>query len=597
MTTSKDSKTALPPLPEENGSTKVNKEAFQEIPPSAPPIADPGTPKQKPKNRAWLLIRTMFQNQRPLKTGKGFGKKTLGKWAVYLIALLSFCPFLFFLGLTSQTYFNLGFGQVYLTMYFIMQCLFALLTVIFAFPTVFYFSSDNKTLLALPFRPFEIVWAKTILVLSTQALVMIGGTIPLLIGYALSSAFHWSGLFYLIGSELLIHLTLFEVVGTLCLVLFACLPKIINKDRFTLVTSVLALALSLSLAILGPRMGDVEVADTASLANLMIQLQTSLGFLSHIFFQIPFAASSVMGLGAFWNFAIELIIFIVGFLIYSWAANHWYLDSAMAADWTTSSKKKVQNRQIQVQAPWKAYLQSEVLMLIKTPAYVFNVVGSSFIVPIVLGASLLVQKGELETLIQEDLLVNGQLVIFGIPLWSIALSLGLFTSLFMSGVSGTSATAISRMGLSGVAWMKEIPMSISQQVLLKCVPGIVLSIISTQLLVIVLHLFVPYPLWLDGFFFLGNMLASVFNNLLGIITDLLHPRLVWENEMQAVKNNFNSLIDLGVSTLLLLILLIAYVLFSFPVATIFASLFIAALIGWLYWLIRHKASDWLMKDR
>lgn len=590
MTTS-NTNSSLPALPIEE-----KEEVKRSIPPSIPPMVNPGTPRQQPKNRMWLLTKTMFQNQRAFKANRSSWGKFIGKGMLYLLVLLSFCPVLIYLGFTSQTFFNLGLGQPYLTMYFIVQCLFSLMTIVFAFPSVFYFSTDNKTLLALPFRAFEIVGAKTIMVLSMQTAVMIGGSLPILLGYAFSQAFTWLGLVYLLGSEILIHLTLFVVVGTLCLIVFACLPRVVNKDRFTLISSIIALVFSLSIALFSPRMVEIENLDPTSLSSLLMQMENSLGFLKRIFFQIPFATRAILD-HSFWNFGVEVLIFGVGLLLYGWAANRWYLDSAMASDWASSSKKKVEARQIRTQAPWQAYLKNEFILLFKTPAYVFNIVGSSFILPLVLGLTLWMQKGDLQQLIQEDLLVNGQLDVFGLPLWSIALSLGLFSSLFMSGISGASATAISRMGLSGVAWMKEIPMSISKQALLKCVPGIVLSVLSTQLLVIIFHMFIPYPLWLDGFFFLGNVLASLFNNWLGLITDLLHPKLVWDNETQAIKNNFNTLIDLGVSTLVLLALLIAYWLFSFPTATIFVSLFLTVVSGGLYWLIVRKASDWLLKDR
>lgn len=582
MTTSKS---PLPPLP-------LDEESLKDLPPQN----KQERPRQTPTNRMWVLTKTLFQNQRSFRSGKSSWKKYVGRGTLYLILGLSFCPMLFYLGLTSLTFFNLGLGQPYLTMYFIVQCLFALMTIVFAFPSVFYFSTDNKTLLSLPFQASEIVGAKTIVVLSTQTAIMIGGALPLLVGYGLSQAFTWLGFLYLLGSEILIHLTLFVVVGTLCLFVFSCLPRVVNKDRFTLITSIVALCFSLSIAIFSPRMVEVETLDSTSLSTLLVQMENSLGFLSRIFFSIPFASRAIMG-NDFWDFCLEVILFGIGLLIYWWAANRFYLDSAMAADWASASKKKMNVGQIQRKSSWKSYLKNEFVLLLKTPAYVFNIVGSGFLLPLVLGITLGMQRGELQELIQTDLIVNGQLVLFDLPLWSVALSLGLFSSLFMSGVSGTSATAISRMGLSGVAWMKEIPMEISKQVLLKCVPGIVLSILSTQLLVIIFHMFFPYPLWLDGCFLLGNVLASVFNNFLGIITDLLHPKLVWDNETQAVKNNFNTIIDLGISTLLLLVLLVTYWLFSFSTATLFVSFFFVVAIGILYWLIKRKASDWLLKDR
>lgn len=566
--------------------------------PSVPPTYSPETNKQPgPASKLWILTKALLKNQRALRSNNSNLAKKIGIVLVYLLVLISLCPILVMTGISLWTMFNIGLGQPTLTIYFIVQCLLSLFTIVFAFPSIFYFSADNKTLLALPLDAFDIVGAKTILVLGTQAITMVGTSLPALISYGLSTVFTWPGLILLILAELVIHLTLFAITGTLCLLLFSVLPKVINKDRFTLITSGLALILSITISLSAQGLGNrFETFDPSTMTALLESLENSLGFLTYLFFQIPFATNSILSL-SFLDFLVEIGIFILSMALYIWAAKQWYLPSAMAADWAASSKKKLEKDQIHSLAPWKAYLKSEVTILFKTPAYLFNVCLSGFIVPIVLSMVLLMQKQEIEEGIFSKL-PNGVFEIPGLSLWAIALSVGLFCSLFLAGISGTSSTAISRMGLSGVAWMKVIPISISKQALLKCVPGIVLSILSTQFVVIPLHLFLHYPLWLDFFFLIGNVLGSLFNNFLGMVIDLLHPKLVWESEIQAVKSNFNAVIDLAISTLLLLLLVVIYLFISpFELATLVAlgsSILLTVILVWLIW---KNAPQWLLKDR
>jgi ABC-2 type transport system permease protein len=48
----------------------------------------------------------------------------------------------------------------------------------------------------------------------------------------------------------------------------------------------------------------------------------------------------------------------------------------------------------------------------------------------------------------------------------------------------------------------------------------------------------PYLMF---FAFIASMLGMIFMNYLGMIVDLLHPKLIWEQETAAVKNNLNSI--------------------------------------------------------
>lgn len=584
---------SFPPLPEEQEKQKNQK---QMMPPLAPPIYDPGKEKNpKPASKLWILTKALLNNQRALRSSRSSLGKRIGIILLYAFVLVSLSPLLIMIGMNLWTMFNIGLGQPTLTMYFIAQCLLSLFTIVLAFPSIFYFSTDNKTLLSLPLDAFDIVGAKTVLVLGTQAITMIGTGLPVLIGYGLSSAFSWLGFLFLVIAELVIHLTLFAITGTLCLALFSLLPKVLNKDRFTLITSGLALVLSVTIGMSVQRLGNIETFDPSTLTGLLATLENSFGFLTYLFFQVPFAAKSVMSL-SLWDFLVEIGIFVLSIVVYMWAAKKWYFSSAMAADWASSSKKKLEKSQIRSLPAWQAYLKSEVTILVKTPAYLFNVALSGFILPIVLSVALFMQRKELEVALDPELISQ----IFessGLSAWAIALSAGFFCALFLAGVSGTSSTAISRMGLSGVAWMKTIPMSIGQQALLKCIPGIVLSILAIQLLVIPLHIFLHYPLWMDLFFLLGNALGSLFNNFLGIIIDLLHPKLVWESETQAVKSNFNAVIDLGISTLFLLILVAIYFLTPFNMATFIVLGLSAALSIALAWIIFKNAPKWLLRDR
>lgn len=87
--------------------------------------------------------------------------------------------------------------------------------------------------------------------------------------------------------------------------------------------------------------------------------------------------------------------------------------------------------------------------------------------------------------------------------------------------------------------MKFIPMSIKEQLHAKVLSGILLSILSMLLTMLCLYFLLPIiPLNWYLIIFLTSIITIILGNFIGIIIDILHPKLVWEQEASAVKQNF-----------------------------------------------------------
>ena len=101
-----------------------------------------------------------------------------------------------------------------------------------------------------------------------------------------------------------------------------------------------------------------------------------------------------------------------------------------------------------------------------------------------------------------------------------------------------SATAISREG-QHVYFMKMIPMEIMDQLHAKSLSGFLLSLLGLILTVIPAAYFLKAPWYILAIFSVMAILGSLFINYLSIIVDVIHPKLVWETEQAAVKQNIN----------------------------------------------------------
>ena len=161
--------------------------------------------------------------------------------------------------------------------------------------------------------------------------------------------------------------------------------------------------------------------------------------------------------------------------------------------------------------------------------------------------------------------------------------------LFLGGMNGISTTGISREGKSAYV-MKYLPASLEKQVLPKVYVGILIGIISIIFSSIaMLYLGATITKVLVGFIFSLN--AVVLINLSGIIIDLYRPKLDWDNEVQAVKQNVNVLFVVLISYALAMGL--GFIAFKYKVSTVVAVGIFGLGVGmanvYLYYMFKNKA--------
>ncbi|SET15530.1 ABC-2 type transport system permease protein, partial [Anaerobranca gottschalkii DSM 13577] len=98
---------------------------------------------------------------------------------------------------------------------------------------------------------------------------------------------------------------------------------------------------------------------------------------------------------------------------------------------------------------------------------------------------------------------------------------------------------------------KYIPVDYKRQILGKIIPGILLSTLGLLMILTIVAVAVRLPIYLALLVFLLGMVGIVFNSMIGMIFDLFSPKLVWDNEQKAVKQNLNSLFHIILSTVII----------------------------------------------
>lgn len=77
-----------------------------------------------------------------------------------------------------------------------------------------------------------------------------------------------------------------------------------------------------------------------------------------------------------------------------------------------------------------------------------------------------------------------------------------------------------------------------------------MGIVGTISMLMTVLLFVTVPVYLILLIILTSVLGIAFSCFVGILIDLNFPKLVWDNEQKAVKQNFNVVINMLASILM-----------------------------------------------
>lgn len=405
---------------------------------------------------------------------------------------------------------------------------------IFLIPAVFYFSRDIETLLALPLKPVDIILSKFAVTLIYEYITLALFFIPVISGYARAVSPDMMFYVYVVIVFLILPIIPLILAGLIIMLIMWLIPFAKNRDFFNMISGGIALifALWLNYALAG-----LATFTEGDLINMLIEGNNSLIALFQSFIpNIPFAISAVVNndvIQMLISLAITAVIF-AGFLLLSQVL---YFRGVIGVNETSSSRRQLSSKYFsnstRSQKAIITYLMKELRLLFRTPIYLMNCVSVNVLLPVlfIIMTAAFPQEEDLFALIL-TIPWDNMLAI------SLASAFGVAFGLIMGSMNMVSATAISREG-QHVYFMKMIPMEIMDQLHAKSLSGFLLSLLGLILTVIPAVYFLKAPWYILAIFSTMAILGSLFINYISIIVDVIHPKLVWETEQAAVKQNIN----------------------------------------------------------
>jgi ABC-2 type transport system permease protein len=496
------------------------------------------------KNKTLLLARTLIKN------GEGLGirgSSTFTKVALILVfailipGLMTGISFLVanLLGILS----HIGQEGVVLSWGIAIDSTIVFVFGIFYVISTFYFSSDVEMLLPLPLKPGQIMGAKFLVVTVYEYLTIAVFFLPVWITYGIYMG--CGPLFYLYG--LIVYLLMPVTPLAAASVIIMLVMRFTNLSRYKDTVKVLGGMIGVFIGV-GVNVVMQNVMGTMSQEQIMELIQkgdNSLVVLtSGIFPTARWGAEAMIHYGE--PSGLFSILLYVGFsvliyLILLWLGQLIYLRGVMGLSETGSKRNKSNGLDLEKEVVKgsiiRTYTLVELKLLFRTPIYFINCVMINFLWPVFIILPLIFQPAEANMIHELSKILNK-------PGTEGMILAGSFAAaLFLSATNGTASTSISREGQQ-LFVKKYLPVSYRQQLNAKILSGFILGFVSVLIMFLFAVFMFKLPLWLGLLILSAAWLPVLYTSLTGLLIDIYNPKLDWDSEQKAVKQNINVLYNM-----------------------------------------------------
>ncbi|MBU3145920.1 ABC transporter permease [Clostridium sp. CF012] len=408
---------------------------------------------------------------------------------------------------------------------------------------IFYFSMDVENLLPLPFKPWHIMGAKFAVVLIYEYLTELIFFLPTIIAYGIKSSGGVLYYTYAVIIFLLLPILPLVIASVINMVIMRFTNIAKNKDRFRLVGGLIAMGFAVGINIYTQRFSqDINGSEITKMFaegnNSLVDLATKMFPSTKIAVNSLINTTNIQG---FINLILFIIITVAALMIFIILGQTLYFKGVMGVSETSSKRKILTSSELikntTQNSSLKVYIFKELKLLFRTPIYFINCVIMNFLWPVFLLIPIFSQKGGSAQLkMLTEFLQNSK---------SSGIALGGFFAfmMFVSCSNAIATTAISREG-KNLYILKYIPMKYKDQLMAKVLSAVVLGVAGMLMVCIVAIVLLKVPFDLVLLMIIVGILGILFTSFIGIFIDLNFPKLQWDTEQKAVKQNLNVLISM-----------------------------------------------------
>ena len=426
----------------------------------------------------------------------------------------------------------------------IMCYLVSIFTFVFSFSVIlneFYFSNDIEKIIPLPIKPVELIASKFTTCFIVENVVQVLLILVSIVSYIL--VLHLGIPNILLSLIQILTLPIIPMVysAILCLIVMYFAKFIKNKEFIKRMSSIFVIFLFFFFFIVISSLKDFNFQ--LYLENFANGDHRFLHIMDTIFPQIRLFTETLTDFNVLSLFK-YIVINVIAVTVFLFLAKFTYLDSVIgmsSKDTTTHtpSSKLLQN--IKEKSVLRSYLEKEFKVLMRTPSFFINCVIINIFWPVFVYT--LYKIGPINyTIIQmRDFIINGD-TSFLIKL--VLLITGI--SILLPAMNSIAATSFSREG-KHFSFMKYIPVSYKKQWFCKYLISLLFSFIGINFFATIFYIAIRLPLSLVLLFYLISLFGTSAVSCMGVFIDSIQPKLIWDDENNALRENYNTFIAMGIA--------------------------------------------------
>lgn len=444
--------------------------------------------------------------------------------------------------LMTETLLPLGYSSLGIQLMFHVICLF---TVIFGINVIFnefYFSNDIEFLLPWPLRAYQIIASKFTAAFYNENMMQFVLVLSCIIGYGIGSKMgilNW--LLSVIGIITLPILPL-AYCGMISILIMGFTRIIRSKDIIQKLS--VALIFIMVLALVGS-IGFLQNMDIDSyIETLASGDQTFFTVMNYIFPNVPLFVKTFSE-GSFTAFLGYLGVNILAVVVMLVLAELLYFRGVIGLTSSDNNKKTKDINKLlascRQHSPAWSYFVKEVRILVRTPVFFTNCIAINFLWPIFVYAMYKIQSRRITLIELQHLYAHRDL---RIQLFFLLGIVGI--SVIDAAINSLSSNSISREG-KHFSFMKYIPIPYFTQWNVKAFVGIVFPVAGVLIYFIPACILVKVPFVHIVLYTLLSIMSITFVSYMGIYIDSIQPKLIWDDEMSALRENYNTFFSMAIS--------------------------------------------------
>lgn len=488
----------------------------------------------------WSSIAYNFKN-----------KKNRWQIIVFGIALLSILPTYYFIvkGLYSiyDIYNQIGQRSMFLLLGFL-----AAQVLVFVFGLIYvmskyYFSNDLEQLVPLPIKPSYILGSKFVSLMVSEYITSLPIILPFILIYGIKGG---EGIVYWIYSILLVVMVpvIPLVLSSILIMIFMKYTNIgRSKDLLRIIGAVIFLVALIYIqlkvnAIL--QKGFIEGEDflvrMVTDSNVLVK---TLGLAFPPSMWATLTLSNYLNMTGLLYLLVFIVVGIISFLIMIYLSEKIFFDG-LIGNIEVSANKGKSHKKLSLQSsskqrkPYIALAKKELTMLFKTPVYLMNSVGGVIVIPILI---------IMPTITGGDDSMNSLIQLIKInPDFITLVGIGFIVALGM--LNSIGATTFSREGKN--LWIQRtLPIPAKDQIFGRVLASLGIQVLG--LIALLASLAIVFKIDRHSAFLITvwGLLGSIPMTMIGMTIDIIRPLLTWTNPQQAMKQNLNVLIGMGLGSL------------------------------------------------